>query len=362
MKKINTLTFNDISISYGPNIHYIELWNEFNSISKNEFQINGLCGNWKNASPITNLNFHLKRFHVPDIPKVRQMILDVYFSMYIIQHRNEIFYLRLSNYSLLVWLTLLLFKVRYFIELNGIMEKDTKLFKMGNINSFYAALQERILINGCRGCIAVTSQIEQFARSKKAKRIITIPNGVSNSFFDIKQKKESGYDFVFVGSFTPWDGLALIIELAKEYKEATFHLIGDGVSRSEIERNKTENMKFYGTISYNELLTLYPKFDAGIALYLSQESDKQLSSLKTIEYIASGLPVFTSTALGQEFVEHNTLGVCSKLENVLLDFSKFMSNMKVYKSNVEHFRTIEKENMSWARVALKTKEFINKSI
>ncbi|MBK7692383.1 MAG: hypothetical protein IPJ31_15190 [Bacteroidetes bacterium] len=188
-EKINTLTFNDISISYGPNIHYIELWNEFNSISKNEFQINGLCGNWKNASPITNLNFDLKRFHVPDIPKVRQMILDVYFSMYIIQHRNEIFYLRLSNYSLLVWLTLLLFKVRYFIELNGIMEKDTKLFKMGNINSFYAALQERILINGCRGCDSCYQPNRTICQVKKAKRIITIPNGVSNSFSKSNKKK-----------------------------------------------------------------------------------------------------------------------------------------------------------------------------
>ena len=61
MHKIHTLTFNDINISYGPNIHFIELWNTFTTISQNEFKVTGLCGNWRNTPSDKNLNCSIVR-------------------------------------------------------------------------------------------------------------------------------------------------------------------------------------------------------------------------------------------------------------------------------------------------------------
>jgi glycosyltransferase involved in cell wall biosynthesis len=362
MKKIYTVTFNDISISCGPNIHYFELWNAFDILSQNEYQVIGLSGKWINKEPAAKLNFPLKQFRVPNIPMVRQILLDFYFSYYIIKHRKEIFYFRLSNYSFFVWLALLIFKVSFIVELNGIMKMDTKLFNKGKLYTFFSAFQERIFIRNSKGCIAVTNQIEKFAKDQHAKLTITIPNGVSSSFFAIPQKEKIGCDFVFVGSFTTWDGAFLIIDLAKNFKEATFHLIGDGFSRKEIERAKTENMKFYGNIPYAELINLYPIFDGGIALYSTPNNYMQLSSLKTLEYIASGLPVFTSNSLGQEFIEEKELGVCSQFENMASDFSIFMKKLNVYKMNVENFRVTNKSDLTWEKVALETERFIRNCV
>ena len=87
-----------------------------------------------------------------------------------------------------------------------------------------------------------------------------------------------------------------------------------------------------------------------------------MSSLKTLEYIATGLPVFTTNVLGQEFISENKIGVNIKIENVNQEFQKFINNIKEYKINVDKFRKENINTLSWMRVAIETEKFIDELI
>ena len=98
------ITYNDLGISWGPAVHYLELWNEFNEKYSNEYELIGYAPTWTNKSPIINIGFTLKQIKVPNIPIIRQIIYDLYLCAVLIMSRKKIIYMRFSStiFSLLI--------------------------------------------------------------------------------------------------------------------------------------------------------------------------------------------------------------------------------------------------------------------
>jgi glycosyltransferase involved in cell wall biosynthesis len=161
-----------------------------------------------------------------------------------------------------------------------------------------------------------------------------------------------------VGTFTAWDGAKYIPSLANKYPYVEFHMYGNGILRDDIEKESPTNVLFHGYVQYEKLKTLYSDYDAGIVLYEKQRNDMKLSSLKTLEYMASGLPIYTTDVPGQEYVKNNNIGMNVPVENIVEYFQAFIDSVEYFKQNVQKYRGISKEEISWLSVAKKTREVL----
>jgi hypothetical protein len=123
-RKIVTITFNDLSISWGPAVHYLELWDSFYNLFNNQYEIIGYAPYWENNSTIIPVKFNLNKIKVPNIPLVRQLYFDFILAFTLIKHRLDIVYIRMSSYSILTFFALKLLKIKPILELNGISEYD----------------------------------------------------------------------------------------------------------------------------------------------------------------------------------------------------------------------------------------------
>jgi glycosyltransferase involved in cell wall biosynthesis len=85
----------------------------------------------------------------------------------------------------------------------------------------------------------------------------------------------------------------------------------------------------------------------------------KISSLKTLEYMATGLPIFTTDIPGQEFIKDNQIGMCIDIKNIKNEFEIFISKLDLFKENINHYRKVHKNDYSWDGVALKTEKFIS---
>jgi glycosyltransferase involved in cell wall biosynthesis len=119
-------------------------------------------------------------------------------------------------------------------------------------------------------------------------------------------------------------------------------------------------MKFVGQVAYADLPNQYRQADAGIVLYeIKRHQRVHLSSLKTLEYLASALPVFTTKVPGQEIVAELGCGVLSTEEDLIENFRAFLGNLASYRANAQMARVVIRREHSWESVADKTIAFIS---
>jgi|694.fasta_scaffold17392_9 glycosyltransferase involved in cell wall biosynthesis len=359
-RKIVTITFNDLSISWGPAVHYLELWDSFYNLFNDQYEIIGYAPYWENNSTIIPVKFKLNKIKVPNIPLVRQLYFDFILAFRLIKHRQDIVYIRMSSYSLLTFFTLKLLKIKPILELNGISAKDVESARKPSWYKKIVCWNEIKFLQQAKGSIAVSEGIEIFAKETSNAKTITINNGIANSFFLEKQHiLDFKIKIIYVGTFTPWDGAKYIPHLADQFPNIEFHMYGDGTLRKEIEANSPANIIFHGYVKYNQLKEIYSQFDAGIVIYEIERNDMKISSLKTLEYMATGLPIFTTDIPGQEFIKDNQIGMCIDIKNIKNEFEIFISILDLFKENINHYRKVHKNDYSWDGVALKTEKFIS---
>ncbi len=361
-KNILTITYNDPSISWGPAVHYLELWNAFQKQYSDIYDIEGICPQWQDGNTIIEPKFKLHTVKVPNVRIFRQVIFDFYAAVRIITTRNSLIYIRLSHFHIFSIISIFLLRKKTFLELNGIMADDSISAKSPLWYRFMVTFQEKVLLKIAKGCIAVSEGIEKFAINCGAKSSICVSNGVSSRFFQVERKKASQQEksrkrIIYVGTYTPWDGAKYIVELAKMFPDVDFLMFGDGKLRQNLENKAPANVLFKGAVSYEKLPSLYESVDAGIVLYEKERNKMKLSSLKTLEYMASGLPIFTTNVPGQEFISENEIGKTIEIENMQIEFKYFMENLELYRDNLESYRKIKGLFCSWEECARKTEQF-----
>ncbi len=360
-RRILTITYSNLDRTDGPVIHYMELWNSFVRQFGSEFEVVG-------AGCITNRSsaFLLKNeFPVYTVSSayprpLRLLIQDLYFTYKILSHRKDIIYLRTGNNMCFSVLAARLLRTQLYTEYNGIASMDAASNRKGALFTKFVAAMEKLAIRGSRGCIAVSTGIEMYLTDRGAKRTTRIQNGVSPSFFEVESaNKHAPTSVVYVGTFTPWDGAVNIVSLAAKFPAVNFHLVGDGLLRKSVEKAvRSDNVHFHGFVSYSDLPIVYSQHDAGIILYEVERNSMELSSLKTLEYLASGLPIFSTRVPGQEFIEKAGIGMLSTMESIETRFSEFLLELPALKQRVDEYRKGAGKGYSWDRAAVETRDFL----
>lgn len=354
--RILSLTSNDLGISYGPAVHYLELWNEISAIAGN-VSIDGMAPSWTGLPPIVPPAFSLKQYRVA-IPAVRQVLWDLICGWTILFTKANVAYVRVSRFHLATILALNI-RSRLFVavEINGSAVHDANSRGHNGPTKHIAALSERWLIKRAQVVFSVTEKLRGYAaRENPYAENIYVENGVSRRFFRLRKVAESEsvprpLTGIYVGTFTAWDGALQIKELATRFPEISFLMIGDGSQRAAIESNAPPNMKFLGWIDYKLLPKYYSRSDFGIVLYERNRHEAIGSSpLKLREYMASELPIFTSTANGTEVVSELGIGLRSGKRDAA-DFSLFIRSLGLYRANYSKVKERLLAEVSWAGAA-----------
>jgi glycosyltransferase involved in cell wall biosynthesis len=112
------------------------------------------------------------------------------------------------------------------------------------------------------------------------------------------QVKDIGY----IGHLYKGRGIDLILEIARNFPDLNFHIVGGDQKDVEYWKNvSTENMKFYGHITHQEASEIRINMDILLAPYQLDtrtrggvNSTSWMSPLKVFEYMASGVPFVCS--------------------------------------------------------------------
>lgn len=122
-------------------------------------------------------------------------------------------------------------------------------------------------------------------------------------------------NLVIVAQLAYWHGCDRIIEGIREYNKTSkkykivFHIIGQGKIVRELKEktlyyNLSENVKFYGPLSGDQLDEVFRIADIGVdALGAHRKDDKWFGSIKSIEYVARGVPFISEYIIPEELSE-----------------------------------------------------------
>lgn len=356
MKPILTISCNDQGISWGPTVHFLELWNAA-SRSEPAPKIQGIVPTWTGKPTVIDATFPLRQVSVPNIPLFRQIVFDLHAALAVFRHRRDNVYLRLSHWHILTMIAMCLCRVKPFVELNGIMRDDAISAGKSAFFTWLVSFQERWLIRNSACSFAVSSGIAEFASDVGASHVVEVKNGVATSFFDIERTAPPARPrVVYVGTYTSWDGASRVIELAREFPDVDFVMVGEGARKGALMESATDNVVFKGWVPYGQLATVYTDADVGIALYEIERNDMVISSLKTLEYVAAALPVFTTAVPGQEFIADNGIGVTCPIDDISNHFRSFLQQLPHFAESARRFRQEHAFQLSWQRVAQVTLE------
>lgn len=184
----------------------------------------------------------------------------------------------------------------------------SEIFNSGGFFGALRAFVELILnpINNyfSSGFIGVTREIvdlRTFPSSIKEDGLYEYPNGI---LFDSTKKAELDQycldgdkpKFLFVASsFSEWHGLdLLLIEAIHSDKDFELHIVGEVNKEDRITASKDERIFLHGHLKEAQLKELTDRCEIGLSSFaLFRNSIKQACTLKTREYLANGLPVYS---------------------------------------------------------------------
>lgn len=217
----------------------------------------------------------------------------------------------------------------WFPGLPGILKSSPTIIELNTFDLDEMGIQKKIrrsvykygrqkLLDSANGFIAVTTEIERKYKSQN-KPIIAISNGIDIAIIPETQPKQSSRaQIIFVGTpGYPWNGFDKVVVMAKSLPAFDFHIIGPEIP------DKLPNLKSYGYLSRQDLVTVYKQVDIGIGtLALHRKKLEEASPLKVREYLAYGLP----TIIGYHDTDLHEM--------------EFILNIGNYEDNVE--KNIEK--------------------
>jgi len=356
MKRVITITYNDLGISWGPAIHFLELWNNFARINQ-DITVIGISPSWTKRKCILNPLFKHRSIEILDIKGVRQIIYDFRVFLYILRYtlNDDIIYIRYSSFHLFTILYLILSNKKFVVEINGLAFEDLTSARTKKWRIFLFLLQESLILKKSKLIITVSDGIKNTIRGryKILNNIFTIRNGISDQFLKQNEIKQQLKSIIYVGTFTPWDGSYLIPKLAVKFPDINFILIGSGLMKNKIESLGLTNINCLGEINYSDLPKYYDQVDAALVLYeYERHRNIEVSSIKTLEYFYSKLPIFTTNIPGQEFIATYDIGyLIGELEPIEQAFRNFINNYMTYNENYLKLNAEIFDNYSWKRTA-----------
>ncbi len=380
--KIHAIAFVDISYSWGPAIHFVELWNEYAKLSDRE--VIGHAVLERNDRPYNQLEFKLHPFNLmgnsnPIKRRAFKLLYDAELFFKFLLLARSIVYIRQSRFGLLLLIALLMRRHEVFVEMNGLAAEDqlNSMLRRSRIRVWFYRFMEWLYMRLPNlTVISVAPTLTKTIKERyHTKHAFTVRNGCSDRLVQpYEEKRPAGKDVLnigFLGTFTSWDGHEKTGELyravKKSGKKVLFHIAGPGVKETVIYREFEGNpdFRFYDTVPYTKLKDFYSVLDAAFAFdRIDRSKTVEQSTLKIIEYWASKLPIVATKARGNEFIEEYGIGYLME-ENEMRDPQRFQEAVGIFLGSlVEYARNYARAPLprTWRDVAEDTDRIVESRI
>ncbi len=274
-----------------------------------------------------------------------------------------------------------LFRLPVVKEVNGIESANAKI--TGFSDNFSLRIIDRIeRFNMPRAdkIIVVTSKLKETLQHDYGvpeDKIVVIPNGANTELFkpmDTDQARkqvklaQAGHLVVFVGDLVAWQGVDYLIKsipyVVKEFPEARFLIVGDGMMRQELvdlagQVGVSDKIIFTGMVPYQKV-PLY--INASDVCVLPKKPLKSgYSPLKLYEYMACAKPVIATRTSGFEILEEYNAGLLFNpidSQELAKAVTTLLKNGELRRELGENGRKYIVENQSWASVAKRVADVV----
>ena len=179
-----------------------------------------------------------------------------------------------------------------------------------------------------------------------------IPVGVDTSFFrpllNSDKEKKSYVDVLYVGSLQERKRPYLVLEAAKKYPSAKFHIVGRGPLKQKLltikEKHSLSNVLFYENVPLSDLIRLYQTAD----IFLFPSIKEGLPKV-TLEAASCGLPVIVFDAYHPESVINEKTGFVVKTEEEMLEkLGVLLEDKELRQALGKNGREFVKQKYDWA--------------
>lgn len=146
--------------------------------------------------------------------------------------------------------------------------------------------------------IAVTEEILAYEnkRISQKKQGFIYPNGIAYDNFEMSDtRKNEVPELLFVANFAPWHGLDLLLnEIKNSTENFILHLVGDLMTNDLDDAEKDSRVIVHGKLTHTQITIISNKCWIGLSAFgLSRKKMLQACTLKTREYLMTGLPVYS---------------------------------------------------------------------
>jgi glycosyltransferase involved in cell wall biosynthesis len=373
VKRIIAISFTDVGLSWGPAVHFLEVWNRIHASGKFLVEAYACCDANKPYIESPCIRMLAKSGNTAVGRFVSKVALDLFLFFRLLMTPRTMVYMRWSQYCIFSAVSCRVRGHTVFFEMNGLAREDCTSAGSSIFRRIHFHISEFVCLRNRKArIIAVSRAIEESMGSRyKVTGTVTIPNGCKPSLNAIRRlPRTHGREFTlaYVGTFTPWDGHMLLPRVARIYGELgipfLISIAGLRLERSAIYKDVStmDCFRYEGNVEYMRLDEFYSKADAGIALYeFERHKTVELSSLKLLEYFAFGLPIITTAVPGTEFVDRHGVGMRLGKEDVDNDESFRARIVEFYYRRGEFAEAYQKAPpaRTWDDVALEITEYVN---
>lgn len=305
-----------------------------------------------------------------------QLALFFYLIYYCIKARPDAIYTRQSGVSFSPLIISKLFRIPYFVEVNGLILEEMRIANISKWKVDIAKLSEKLNYKHAKKIVAVTQALKEVIKkiyNIPAEKIVVIENGANTDLFKSINPKnvrnelklnQNSYYIGFIGGLVQWQGLEYLIQSAplilKEFQNTKFLIVGDGQMKEELmelvaKTNVSDNFVFTGAVPYEEVPKYINVSDVCVAPFVRARNEKiGLSPLKIYEYAACEKTIVASRMPNLEFIEDQNTGILVEPENpeeLAKAIIKLQKNEKLREEMGKNGREYVVKNHSWETVA-----------
>lgn len=171
---------------------------------------------------------------------------------------------------------------------------------IGLMRSILEKIIGKLCLQHAFGVIGVTQEIADYEKSRsnnKKLKALDYPNGTDTDSMPVLSKTSNEIpNLLFVaGMFAPWHGVDILLEsIRHSTKDFKLHLIGKLEPEDLNLAKQDERVIVHGVLNRDEIPVIASQCDIAIdSLALNRKSMMYSCSLKTRDYLAMGLPVYS---------------------------------------------------------------------
>lgn len=315
--------------------------------------------------------------------------ISLFFNLFFYCKKTKVdaIYARQSEFTFMPSIVKMLFGIPYFIEVNGLITDEMKMFGKSKLSITFTKLSEKLEYKYALRIIAVTPGVKKGIiqlYNVPDEKIVVIENGANTELFrpinqsDAKKELNLSQDIsyvCFVGNLAPWHGIEYLIQAATAILELCpnvyFLIVGDGIMKDEwMQQAQKLGLRnrfiFAGSVPYVQVPLYINASDVCVATFIKKKHMKTGGSpLKIYEYMACEKPIVSSRIPNIEFIEQQNIGLLVEPENpeeLAKAIIKLLKDEKLREKMGKNGRDYVAKEHSWEAVGRKVVEVCEKVI